>query len=190
MSRRTPTVIGETLSISAADGEVKVIVVGSAAWREWLGAARCFAFEQDGLRLTAQPRRRGQRRYWYAYARTGAKVRSVYLGRDGEIGLDQLQSALQRLTAGRKNGWSIPVIDTTEAEEFLSGAEARLRDTRRLNAVDSWRLIAFGRALTDQLEAVQEQAAVAFVELDRLRWELRNTAQPLRRRSTDTGELY
>jgi hypothetical protein len=190
MARGTPTVVGLTLVLAAGDGEGREVAVGSDEWRAWLGSARCFAFEEGGLRLTAQPRRRGQRRYWYAYARVGASVKSVYLGRDTEVSLDRLRAALGRLSAGRGKGGPASSAEPALAGELLASAEARLRSARRLSALDSRRLIALGRELADQVAEARRQAEAAALELDRLRWELREAGRAGPPPSSDGREVF
>lgn len=190
MASKTPTVVGETLIFLGTTGQEQVIVVGSAEWQSWLCTTRCFAFEEDGFRLTAQPRRRGQQRYWYAYARAGFKVQSVYLGRETEVGLKQLRSAKERLASRGGVDQFALALDADEVVALLATTEARIRSAHRLRATDSRRLISVAKALAEHAEASKAESEAALVELDRLRWELQNRGFPSAKHSEECREVF
>src|SRR6266566_6451965 len=81
-------------------GEVLSLIPDSTAWFAWLTELPSFAFHgQEGsctARLEAV--QRGER-YWYAYRRTGQKLRKKYLGKTADLTLARLEQVARLLKA-------------------------------------------------------------------------------------------
>src|SRR6266568_6135341 len=79
-------------------GEVLSLIPDSTAWFAWLTELPSFAFHgQEGsctARLEAV--QRGER-YWYAYRRTGQKLRKKYLGKTADLTLARLEQVARVL---------------------------------------------------------------------------------------------
>jgi LuxR family transcriptional regulator, maltose regulon positive regulatory protein len=101
-----------TLSWSAASGtyawsgeqgfEILSLVPDSPAWFAWLAELPSFAFHGQVGSYTARQERRGlDERYWYAYRRTGQKLRKKYLGKTTELALARLEQVAGLLEAER-----------------------------------------------------------------------------------------
>jgi hypothetical protein len=69
--------------------------VGSAAWFGWLAAGRTFYLDNPGVTFRCETRRNGQ--FWYAYKRTGGKLRKRYAGRADALTVDGLAAIAGRL---------------------------------------------------------------------------------------------
>ena len=82
--------------------EARSITPESPAWFTWLAERSSFAFHgQAGsysARLEAVQRGEG---YWYAYLRTGQKVRKKYLGKTTDLTLARLEQVARDLDAER-----------------------------------------------------------------------------------------
>src|SRR5437764_1284914 len=95
MAQRIPQVADGVLRahVGMAEGE---IVVGTAAWRDWLDAptTRSFAFGSPAGHFTARKERRQRGgAYWVAYRRRPGMLRKLYLGKAEELTLDRLRAA-------------------------------------------------------------------------------------------------
>src|SRR5947209_12262178 len=99
-----------TLSWSAASetytwsddqgGERLSLVPDSPAWFAWLSELPSFGFHgKYGSYTARQERRERGERYWYAYRRTGQKLRKKYLGRTNDLTIDRLEQVARGLHA-------------------------------------------------------------------------------------------
>jgi LuxR family maltose regulon positive regulatory protein len=92
---------GELLHYERADGPA-VILVGSAAWLDWLRQADRFVIEAPGGRITVRKERAGNRRggsYWRAFRKTRGRLRRFYLGADAELSPERLALSVEALLA-------------------------------------------------------------------------------------------
>ena len=97
-----------TLSWSAAEetyvfsepqsGAARALAPESPAWFAWLAERSSFAFHGQAGSYTARLEavQRGER-YWYAYLRTGQKVRKKYLGKTADLNLARLEQVARFL---------------------------------------------------------------------------------------------
>src|SRR5438309_5689875 len=75
------------------------------AWFAWLDSVSSFAFRGQAGSFTARQEavQRGER-YWYAYLRTGHKLRKKYLGKTTDLTLAHLEQVARLLQAERVSG--------------------------------------------------------------------------------------
>src|SRR5213080_1850422 len=97
-----------TLSWSAAEetyvlseppsGQGRSITPDSPAWFAWLAERSSFAFhgQQGSYSALLEAVQRGER-YWYAYRRTGQKLRKKYLGKTADLTLARLEQVARVL---------------------------------------------------------------------------------------------
>src|SRR5207248_11552247 len=80
--------------------EVLSLVPDSPAWFARLAELPSFAFHGQAGSYTArqESRERGER-YWYAYLRTGEKLRKKYLGRTNDLTIARLEQVARVLHA-------------------------------------------------------------------------------------------
>src|SRR5437763_1855460 len=93
----------DTYEWSAEQGfEVLSLVPDSPAWFAWLAERSSFAFhgQQGSYTARLETMQRGER-YWYAYRRTGQKLRKKYLGKTADLTLARLQQVARLLQAER-----------------------------------------------------------------------------------------
>ncbi len=83
------------------NGEDRSIVPDSPAWFAWLDERSSFAFHGQVGSYTARLEtvQRGER-YWYAYRRTGQKLRKKYLGKTDELTIARLEQVARVLHTG------------------------------------------------------------------------------------------
>src|SRR5947209_2102236 len=79
-------------------GEVLSLVPDTPAWFAWLAGVSSFAFRGQAGSYTARQEtvQRGER-YWYAYRRTGHKLRKKYLGKTVDLTLARLEQVAHLL---------------------------------------------------------------------------------------------
>lgn len=85
-----------------ANNEMLDLVPESPAWFAWLDEAPSFTFQGKTGAYTArkEPIRQGDA-YWYAYVRSGEKLRKKYVGKSGEVTLARLEQVAGALCADR-----------------------------------------------------------------------------------------
>jgi hypothetical protein len=110
MTRRTPIIIGKTLSIQKNE-TAQTIAVGTAEWFTWLEAATVFTYCEDGATFTAQKRIRKGRYYWYAYAKRDGRLQSIYLGRAPDLTIERLQLSIRRLYPIHNQPMVSPIVE-------------------------------------------------------------------------------
>src|SRR3989442_5802639 len=78
------------------------MVPNTPAWFAWLAGVSSFAFRGQAGSYTARQEavQRGAR-YWYAYLRTGQKLRKKYLGKTTDLTLARLEQVARLLQAER-----------------------------------------------------------------------------------------
>src|SRR3989441_5906044 len=78
------------------------LVPDTPAWFAWLDSVSSFAFRGQAGSYTARQEavQRGER-YWYAYRRTGQKLRKKYLGKTTDLTLARLEQVARLLQAER-----------------------------------------------------------------------------------------
>src|SRR2546428_3477938 len=78
------------------------LVPDPPAWFAWLDSVSSFAFRGQAGSYTARQEavQRGER-YWYAYRRTGQKLRKKYLGKTTDLTLARLEQVARLLQAER-----------------------------------------------------------------------------------------
>lgn len=86
------------------------IVVGSPAWDTWLAnpANRAFSVPTEAGALTVRREQKGGGAYWYAYHRTGPRLRKAYLGKTADLSLERIAEALATLHT------PLPTVTQTE----------------------------------------------------------------------------
>jgi predicted ATPase/DNA-binding CsgD family transcriptional regulator len=110
MPGRTHAVYENRLVPSPSTGpSVSDIVVGSAAWLEWLTSPEVtsFRYEHAAGGFTARRERRKGGEYWYAYRKHAGRLHKAYLGVSGELDLERLNRTALRL-AQRSAGQPTP----------------------------------------------------------------------------------
>jgi hypothetical protein len=110
MTRRTPTIVGKTLSIQKNE-TVQTIAIDTPAWFTWLEAATVFTYCEDGATFTAQKRTRKGRYYWYAYAKRDSRLQSIYLGRAPDLTIQRLQLSMRRLYPIQNQPMVSPIVE-------------------------------------------------------------------------------
>src|SRR5947209_4537537 len=93
----------ETYELSGQQsGESFSLVPDTSAWFAWLAGVSSFAFHGQAGSYTARQEavQRGDR-YWYAYLRTGHKLRKKYLGKTADLTLAHLEQVAGLLQAER-----------------------------------------------------------------------------------------
>src|SRR5947209_3643461 len=93
----------ETYELSGSEpGEALSLVPDTPAWFAWLAGVSSFAFRGQAGSYTARHEavQRGER-YWYAYRRTGQKLRKTYLGKTADLTLARLEQVARLLQAER-----------------------------------------------------------------------------------------
>jgi len=73
------------------------IPVGTAAWFAWLERAQLFAYHDAGASFTARKQQQRGYAYWYAYAKSGPRVRCVYLGKSSDLTAERLEQVMNML---------------------------------------------------------------------------------------------
>src|SRR6266480_539115 len=89
----------DTYEWSAEQGfEVLSLVPDSPAWFAWLAERSSFAFhgQQGSYTARLETMQRGER-YWYAYRRTGQKLRKKYLGKTADLTIARLEQVARVL---------------------------------------------------------------------------------------------
>jgi DNA-binding SARP family transcriptional activator/ATP/maltotriose-dependent transcriptional regulator MalT len=86
------------------------IIVGSPAWVAWLAdpANRAFSVPTEAGALTVRREQKGGGAYWYAYHRTGPRLRKAYLGKTADLNLERIAQALATLHA------PVPTVTQTD----------------------------------------------------------------------------
>src|SRR2546430_10434067 len=80
--------------------EARSIAPESPAWFAWLAERSSFAFHGQAGSYTARQERKARgERYWYAYRRTGQKLRKKYLGKTDELTVAHLEQIARVLQA-------------------------------------------------------------------------------------------
>src|SRR5436305_3674210 len=93
----------ETYELSGSErAEALSLVPDTPAWFAWLDSVSSFAFRGQAGSYTARQEavQRGER-YWYAYLRTGHKLRKKYLGKTTDLTLARLEQVARLLQAER-----------------------------------------------------------------------------------------
>jgi LuxR family transcriptional regulator, maltose regulon positive regulatory protein len=88
--------------VSPPSPEARALVPESPTWLAWLAEQSSFAFHGQSGSFTArlEAMQRGER-YWYAYLRTGQKVRKKYLGKTADLTVARLEQVARLLQAER-----------------------------------------------------------------------------------------
>jgi LuxR family maltose regulon positive regulatory protein len=150
---------------NAADEQTSV-PVGSARWYQMLEQIDSFGFEdQSGRSFTARREPRDQQWYWYAYRKSGKKLRKLYLGKTEQLKPARLQAAARQLAAlpheAQANASSEPstrsIAGPLNAKHKMDGF---LRSTRLQVPTPPANLLARPR-LTQQLRRPLQEAPAA-----------------------------
>src|SRR5215467_9776550 len=93
------------------------IEVGSPRWHDWLAdeAHRSFSLRHALGTFTARRERVRQGWYWYAYHKSGGKLRKAYLGKAEEITLERLERVTAMLMGQSDAG---PPVDGHLSDEL------------------------------------------------------------------------
>jgi hypothetical protein len=110
MTHKTPSIVGDTLSIRKGE-IVQTIVVGTTEWFRWLETATVFTYYEDGATFTAQKRTRKGRYYWYAYAKRAGRLQTIYLGRAPDLLIERLQLSMRRLYPIHNQSMISPIVE-------------------------------------------------------------------------------
>jgi hypothetical protein len=102
MGKSAPRVVDDVLILGPDRAR---IVIGQESWFEWLESAGSFSYQGPLGRFAARRERRGGGSgYWKAFRRLEGILRSVYLGKDGDLGtmtLDAFRAKLLEEIASR-----------------------------------------------------------------------------------------
>src|SRR5947209_7605847 len=89
---------------------------GGGAWRAWLEATdqRTFRFTSRAGSFSGRREVKADRAYWYAYRKSGGRLRKAYLGRTEDLTLERLETAAAQLS--RSGGPVAPDLSEPSAE--------------------------------------------------------------------------
>ena len=96
--------------------EVRSIAPDSPAWFTWLAKRSSFVFLGQAGSYTArlETMQRGER-YWYAYRRTGQKLRKKYLGKTADLTLARLEQVARVLHTEQAVQWPEEIADANDS---------------------------------------------------------------------------
>ena len=125
------------------------IKVGTGSWQHWLNKNESFRYESFWGSFTAYKEHRGEVTIWYANRTIKEKARSVYLGNNHDLTLDNLLE-----TAKELRGWEIsyrelkseirgfePQVTPNEVELLNQISELKKQLSQLQKQVDKERLL-------------------------------------------------
>lgn len=115
-TRKTLRVHGDQVPMEAPHAP---LILDSAEWYAWLAAesTRAFIYEAAAGTLSARRERQRNGQYWYAYRRSGGRLRKIYLGRAADLNRARLDAALATLTRAAPPPAALP--DATATPDTL-----------------------------------------------------------------------
>jgi hypothetical protein len=98
MARTTPHILDGFLLAYEEQGWISRRV-GSASWYAWLAQPDHRLFAYAGLTVRREVPKGKRQSFWYAYRKSGGRVRKVYLGKSIALTAARLTEAAHRLHA-------------------------------------------------------------------------------------------